>query len=102
MRRICGLSSQTRNRNLLKSMRNMVHALGVHLKTTVYPALTISRRRLTNGCGWLWGSAEIGAGFSIRCGFLTKASLLPASGAGLRFVNERIARAAATSGVFHQ
>jgi len=22
----------------------------VHLKTTVYPALTISRRRLTNGC----------------------------------------------------
>jgi hypothetical protein len=68
----------------------------------VYPALTISRTGLTNGCGWLWGSAEIGAGFSIRCGFLTQAGLHPASGAGLRFVNERIARAAAASGVFHQ
>src|SRR5690348_12493684 len=50
MRRMCGLSSQIRNRSLLKSMRYMVRPWKGIPGQTVYPALTISRRRLTNGC----------------------------------------------------
>src|ERR1700712_4547614 len=50
MRRMCGLSSQIRNRSLLKSMRYMVRSHAYTAAKTVYLALTISRRRLTNGC----------------------------------------------------
>src|SRR5262245_19851932 len=49
MRRICGLSSQTRKRSLLKSMRNMARPLRAHRDRAVYPALTISWRKLRNG-----------------------------------------------------
>src|SRR5262245_8261453 len=51
MRRMCGLSSQTRKRSLLKSMRNMARPLRAYRESAVYPALTISRRGLTNGFG---------------------------------------------------
>src|SRR5438132_13250868 len=48
MRRICALSSHNRNRNLLKSIRNMASP-GLNL-AAIYPALTIGRAALTNGC----------------------------------------------------
>src|SRR3978361_1385006 len=50
MRRMCGLSSQIRNRSLLKSMRYTVRCQPYTASKTVYLELTISRRRLTNGC----------------------------------------------------
>src|SRR5665647_3962037 len=59
MRRICGLSSHTRNRSLLKSIRNIAGPRGRTADNGI-PGVNHIAAPLTNGCGDRQGRVEIG------------------------------------------